>query len=85
MEKHQNSKSGRGQGMVDINKFLTEGNRETHRTESISLSGKLEAFIGHYFVWGESGAEACWLIVYYNPNTFFLRRNYVLFGYQLAS
>lgn len=55
--------------MIDISEYITSLQDMKERTNTISLSGKLEGIIGNYFVSGEGIYRSFgWLTVYYDAD-----------------
>lgn len=57
--------------MLDLSEHIDQGIEQKPGKADISLSGWLEAFVEHYFVYGEGGGSKKfhWLTVYYDPDT----------------
>lgn len=55
--------------MIELSEYFNKA-FQNHSTADISLCGKLEAFVGNYFVYGEGTADNNfhWLTVFYDPN-----------------
>ena len=56
--------------MLDLNAYIRQTEERRPNRAVISLSGKLEALIGNYYVSGEGGGNRNfhWLVVYYDPD-----------------
>ena len=52
--------------MLDLGESIRQSAEQSDKAD-ISLSGWLEAFVEHYFVYGEGGGdrEFHWIIIYY--------------------
>lgn len=55
--------------MLDLGESIRQPSEQSNKAD-ISLSGWLEAFVEHYFVYGEGGGdrEFHWIIIYYDAD-----------------
>lgn len=56
--------------MLELNEYINRSEKKKPNKSDISLSGKLEAFVGNYFVSGEGTCDKDfhWLTVYYDSS-----------------